>query len=208
MNPDDHDDLANDIDADEFEELELADLPGLQAASRFPALIERVEWFTAIGRPLDDDEIVIAQDYAAALGFPEVQIAAAGDWIDVTDIMGNPDWNSEAWEAEEQLRAALIMAACDLADEETVSLALTRVSQAAAEILPSVAETVAITHGLDDEELINLAVGAGVQACYQAALVLAAEVEDQEEHPFALKFRLFEMGRWPLGIIGATCHIF
>ena len=40
--------------------------------------------------------------------------------------------------------------------------------------------------------------------------VLAAEFEDDEQqrHPFALKYRLFEMGRWPLGLVGASYYLF
>ena len=42
-------------------------------------------------------------------------------------------------------------------------------------------------------------------AAYAAALALAAHAGDQ--HPFAVKFRLYEAGRWPLGILGGVLHI-
>ena len=37
---------------------------------------------------------------------------------------------------------------------------------------------------------------------------LAAEDEDDEHHAFALKYRLFESGRWPIGVVGNSFHIF
>jgi hypothetical protein len=60
--------------------------------------------------------------------------------------------------------------------------------------------------GVADMALIRAAAGAATQACYQAALVLAAGAE--AEHPFAIKFRLYEAGRWPLGIVGMTFNVF
>ena len=60
--------------------------------------------------------------------------------------------------------------------------------------------------GLEDEGLMKAAIGEGVQACYQAALVIAAGVED--DHPFSLKFQIYETGWWPLGVMGNTFNIF
>jgi hypothetical protein len=60
--------------------------------------------------------------------------------------------------------------------------------------------------GVADEALIRAAAGAATQGAYHAALVLAAGGD--EHHPFAIKFRLFEAGRWPLGIVGATFNLF
>jgi hypothetical protein len=61
--------------------------------------------------------------------------------------------------------------------------------------------------GLEDLELVNAAAGAGVQACHNAALVLLSGDAD-DAHPFALKYRLFERGRWPVALIGSSLHLF
>ena len=40
-------------------------------------------------------------------------------------------------------------------------------------------------------------------------LAAAADPElDADEHLFALKFRLFEQGRWPVSVIGLSFNIF
>ncbi len=51
------------------------------------------------------------------------------------------------------------------------------------------------------------AAGAGVQACHNAALLLLAG-RAEDDHPFALKYRLFERGRWPVALIGSSLHLF
>ncbi len=61
--------------------------------------------------------------------------------------------------------------------------------------------------GLDDFGLVNAAAGAGVQACHNAALLLLAG-RAEDDHPFALKYRLFERGRWPVALIGSSLHLF
>ena len=73
------------------------------------------------------------------------------------------------------------------------------------------------------DHVIDLAVGAGQQAAYGAALVLAAgggetlhdDVDGDAEampdilaHPLMLKYRLFAAGRWPLTLTGQTLNIF
>ena len=40
----------------------------------------------------------------------------------------------------------------------------------------------------------------------RAWMIQAAGAGD--DHPFAVKFRLYEAGRWPLGIVGSTFSVF
>jgi hypothetical protein len=54
--------------------------------------------------------------------------------------------------------------------------------------------------GIADPMLTRVASGAAAQACHQAALAIAAAAGP--DHLFAMKFRLFAAGRWPLGIVG------
>ncbi|MDP6343654.1 MAG: hypothetical protein QF578_17710 [Alphaproteobacteria bacterium] len=191
-----------------LDEAELSDHPGLLAVSQLARMLTEVPWFTALGAELDEREVLLAEDYLFGLGFPDAHIAPVADWEEAADAAANPDWNSTWWEAEEQARVALVTEACLRADEDTVSLALTHLHGQAAAAVAEPAELVAEAAGIEDEELIRALEGAATQAVYQAALVLAAEDEDQERHPFALKYRLFESGRWPIGVVGTTFHLF
>lgn len=188
------------------EDVELT--PGLVAVSRLAQMIPQVPWFGAVGGPLEAQERRLASAYLDALGFPEVEVAAVADWEEAEAAARNPDWNSAWWEAEEQLRMALIDAACGLSGEDAVMVALTNVTSRASDVVHEAAEATAARFGVDDEALVRAAAGAATQACYQAALVLAAEEEDQDGHPFALKYRLFEAGRWPLGVAGSSFNLF
>ena len=73
---------------------------------------------------------------------------------------------------------------------------------------PVIPESTALIHAscTATESAAAVAAGAAAQAAYQAALVLATDGE--ADHPFALKFRLFEAGRLPLGITGNTFNLF
>jgi hypothetical protein len=196
------------VAGDDLNDYELADFPGLLAASQFARMLRSVLWFTALGEPPDERELLLAGDYLTELGFPDAEIVMLGDWEEAADAALNTDWNTEAWEAEEQLRMALIAEACERADEEMVMVALANVSAVASESAQAAAEGMLEQNPNLDEELLRAAIGAVAQASYHSALVLAAEAEDPERHPFSLKFRLFEAGRWPLGVVGRSFHLF
>ena len=191
-----------------LDEAELIDFPGLLAVSQFVRMLIEVPWFTALGNQLDSREILLSEDYLLALGFPDVQISLAEDWEAAADAATNPDWNTEWWEVEEQTRVALVTEACQRADEETVMIALAHLQNQSIEAVLEPAEVIAEASGIEDEELIRAIAGAAAQSIYQAGLLLAAEDDDDEHHIFALKYKLFELGRWPIGVLGNTFHIF
>ena len=179
--------------------------PLTAALARLTRYLGTVRWFGSLGRPLSPAERAAAESYAAALGFPDAAVAPIADWDEAAAAAANPDWNTAWWEAEEQLRAALIAEAAPRWGETQLTGALARLNAAAADIVMARAAAAARRH-CHDQGLIRAAAGAATQACYQAALVLAAGAD--ENHPFAIKFRLFEAGRWPLGIVGGSFNLF
>ncbi|HYM32482.1 MAG TPA: hypothetical protein VEU47_14350 [Candidatus Cybelea sp.] len=185
---------------------DLDELPALQAVVRFARMVRNVAWFSSLGEPLSDAERADAGAYVSALGFPGVDIAGVANWDEAEAAIRNPGWNTEWWEAEEQLRAALITEAAEQFGERTLMMVLTAVTSAVSDVVHGAAAVAAARGGVADQGLIRAAAGAATQCAYQAALVLAAGQDD--EHPFALKYRLFEGGRWPLGIVGATFNLF
>ena len=199
-------DFAAHDDSDEEALLDLENLPGLRAVIRFTRLAPDIAWFSRLGAELEDDEIEWAEAYLTALGFPGADVVPILDWEDAEAAADNPDWNSAWWEAEEQLRMALIDEACQRIDEDNLSVALTHLASQAAEPIRAAAEAAAARDGILDNALILALQGNALQACHQAALVLAAEVED--EHAFAVKFRLFEAGRWPIALSGNSFNLF
>lgn len=197
-----HDD---DFDDDE-EELDLDDYPTLVSVVRFNKLLPSISWFEEVGQPLTEESFVVARDYMNALGFPDVYVGEVEDWNDAAYAASNPDWNSDWWEAEEQLRMGLTTAALELISEEDLNAALTQISATASPVITTAVEAITDDHGIEDQELIRAAVGSALQTCHQAALVLAAGEEDT--HPFAIKYKLFEQGHWPIAITGNSFNIF
>jgi len=189
---------------DELPDIE--DYPTLRSVVRFNKLLPSIPWFSALGEPLSTEPLAAARDYMDALGFPDAFVAEVESWEDASYAAANPDWNSEWWEAEEQMRMGLTADALELISEEDLNLALTQVSATASPIITAAVEAIAEEQGMEDMELIRAAVGSALQTCHQAALVLAAGEEDS--HPFAIKYKLFEYGHWPIALSGRSFNIF
>ena len=126
--------------------------------------------------------------------------------LSAEDAAASLDLDSEGWIQEEQLRAALISEALEHMDETALQVALTHAASLAADNIRESFEDVAAIWDLEEGPLLNAATGAAVQSVHQAALLLA--VGETDPHPFGLKFRLFEAGRWPIGLAGTSFNIF
>ncbi|MEQ8746358.1 hypothetical protein [Pyruvatibacter sp.] len=199
------DDNDDDLSGPELQALE-SELPSLARIRRFATAATRVDWFAHVGEHPGPFTMDMAEHYADALGFPDARVALVTDWAEAAAAAETLDFDSASWEAEEQLRSALTMDALAVLSEDALSVALTHVAATIhAPIRTSVEEALAIWDEPTDE-MLDLAVGSAVQACHQAALVLAAGAE--EDHPFALRFRLFEGGRWPIGVAGLSFNLF
>ncbi len=194
-----------DIEDTDLDEL-FEESPGLKAVAPFLTLASNVRWFRTLGEEPDRRTVDLARAYANALGFPEAYPAFMADWEEAADAAENTEVNSPAWEAEEQLRATLTDDALDVLDEQTLEMVMTHVAQGTSEAIEAAAMEAAQELRIFDEEFVRATSGAAVQATYQAAL--AAMTGAEEDHPFVLRFQLFEKGRWPIGIIGNSFLIF
>lgn len=198
------------MDETELEALE-RELPGLARLSRFARSLDRIPWFTNIGEVLTPGAKAAAEDYCAGLGFPEAEIALLLDWEDAASVAESLDWQSPAWEAEESLRADLTGRALDLLSEDALRIGMALIAEKVSEPAKDAVEELSYLADLDDEQIKTLCVGAAVQAANGAALALIAAADsdfDAENHPLAAKFRLFEFGRWPVSITGASFNLF
>ncbi len=184
----------------------LSEIPALINLKRFAMVVDRVSWFSTIGERMTPEIAGIARDYLDGLGFPDADLAAVTSFEEASDAAETLDWDSAAWEVEEQLRAGLVVDALALIDEEGLQVALAHITSTTSEGLQDAMENLAALWDVEDETLITAATGAVVQTVYNAALLLAAGGE--ETHPFALKYRLFELGRWPIGVHGRSLNLF
>jgi len=182
----------------------------LKQIAKFTKNILNINWFSRINQSLSDYDLKLSEKYISAVGLPESNISYVIDWNEAAGIAENPNWNSNWWEIEEQLKVSLINESLRYIEEEELSHALNHVtSQTAGQSLEAVAFE-KFTKDSEDidyyQSFVNAAAGMAIASAYQAALVLSASAD--QDHPFSLKFQLFENGRLPLGIIGNTFSIF
>ncbi|MEZ5927042.1 MAG: hypothetical protein R3C55_00965 [Parvularculaceae bacterium] len=198
------------MDDDDLEMLE-RELPALSRVSRFARGLVNIPWFANLGEPMTPGARASAQRYIDGLGFADAEIAILVDWQDAADAAENIDWHLPAWEAEELLRTDLTARALELLSEEALQLAMTLVAERVSEPAKEAMEQASYIWDMEDDGARQLAVGAAVQAAHQAALTLICATDpdfDAETHPFAAKFKLFEFGRWPVGIVGSSFNVF
>lgn len=204
------DDPIPEIDPAAFASLE-QEAPILARLRRFAEGLDRMSWFAHLGEPPTPELRDAAVAYVDRLGFPEADLAILPTYDDAAAAAETHDWASPAWEAEEMLRADLTEQALMVMSEEAIDIGMRLVAQHAGDTAKEAAREQAALWDMEDEAALNLAVGAAVQAAHGAALALiasAAGEEDAETHAFALKMRLFELGRWPVTVIGQTFSVF
>ena len=197
-----------------------AEIPVLSALREFAERAVRARWFADLGEPVDAETAQVARAYLDGLGFPDAEAIAVPDWNDALEAAMSLDLNAEAWEAEEQLRAALTDEVLRGVSEEGLGVLLAHLAAQLAEMLPELVDEALYMADEAPETFRDLAVGAAQQAAHGAALALAAAAveaarEDDLEageaalnHPLLLRYRLFELGRWPLALTGRTLNLF
>ncbi len=184
----------------------LDEVPSLLVLRRFARKAAGTPWFKTVGEPLTTEVRETAYAYLGALGFPDVALVPVPSWEEAAGTAESLDWNAPDWEAEEQLAAALTSQALERMSEEALSVALAHVTRTVSAGLRENIEDMAALWEIADEALTQAAAGAIVRAAHQAALALAADAGP--DHPLALKFHLFELGRWPIAVTGTTFNLF
>lgn len=196
-------------------------LPGLGAVRLFLAELKAYDWFGRCGARFVGEERDLAEAYLDVLGFPDAGLAPLTDFEEAADAAVSLDMGGEGWEAEEQVRAALAVEAEELLEPEALEVALLYVRARAAETIAPGLIDMARRMGVEDEELLNAAAGAAIQAIWMQALrqmveavrqdrsgaVLVAEEDDETLHPADIKFQIFASGRWPVGLAGRSFNI-
>ena len=176
-----------------------------ETAERLCRAIVRGSWFSSVGEELTDAEIEDARLYLRAIGRPGTAITGLASWPEAKAIAADPGWDRAWWDAEERMRDELTRRAVDEFAEDTVHDALSQIATTATEALQGEAAVAASRSGGGDLALIKSAAGAATQACHQVAL--ARFTAAGAGHPFEVKFRLYEGGRWPLAIVRDTYYI-
>ena len=179
----------------------------LDAVAQLAQRVTSVPWFGAVGAALSARDRAVAASYLGALGFAGMAVEGVADWVAAKALADAPDWDPAWWNAEERMRLTLLDAGAARHGRAPLLAALTGATRAVSDRAYAEA-ALAVQHaGVADPALARAAAGAATQACYMAGLATAAS-DAAAEHPFLAKYRLFEAGRWPLGIVAGRFHLF
>ncbi len=172
----------------------------------FVRQLRRDSWFAALGAPLTAGEIADINAYADELCIPIICIKNATGWRDAERTTRDPNWSQAWWSTEQELQDLLGAHAAARHGASVALRQLSDVTDAAGDIVLGAAAMASARDGIADESLIRVAAGAATQACYQAVLAILGCGDG--DHVFAVKYRLYAAGRWPLGVVGDHFHIF
>jgi hypothetical protein len=211
LNPfDDQEDEAP-LDPELFGELE-REIPLLFGVRKLAYGLSAFSWFAHLGEEPTGAVRSASAGYLDRLGFPEADLAILPTPEDAAAAAETQDWASPAWEAEELVRAEVIGRALEVVSEEALEIAIKLVGAKAGESAKLAMEEEGAIWDIEDEAVKTLAVGAAVQAATSAALTLLAAEADPEielsDHLFTYKLKLFELGRWPVSVVGQSFSLF
>ena len=187
----------------------LGEIPHLLRARAFSDSISASTLFSRTGQALDEQDLHLAEGYVQNLGLAHVYPARVLHLAEAMGVAEALDFDPAAWEAEEQLRSSLHHNVLEQTSEEGSEQLLKLIAAKSAEmaqqaILDSFAHNSQI-----DETVTNAMVGHVVLAAHCMGLLILSDMDqEQVDHPFALRWSLFNRGRWPIGITGSSYNVF
>jgi hypothetical protein len=167
----------------------------------------QADWFARLGLPLLSCELTACRAYLESLGYSNAtRIERVAEWQRAEAIVRDPSWDSGWWQRESEERDRL---SNELRVRFGPVAALERLSAAtelASETIHAAAALAAARDAMNDEALLRVACGAATMTLHESVLARLAGCDC--EHLFMRKYRLFAGGRWPLGVLSGTFHLF
>lgn len=150
-----------------------------------------IDWYSRVGVPESIRDTRSIESYLSALGRQGWQIRYAGS-LKTVEHCTKSRFDAGWFDTEEEYRQFLVRTIDPVAFEAT-NLALKSVVDQMSSIVMEAAE-----RNLEggDVQILKVAAGCAVEACYQYALETAVKPELPEI--FSKKLEIFEQGRWPL----------
>ncbi len=187
----------------------------IAALGDFTALLKRVSWFAHVGEPVDSAHRGLALDYLSGMGASDCSVAYIHDWSDALDIAASLDADASWREEEDRLMDELAALALSHASEDDLRMAMTTMIAELSRIIPAAIRARMQAEGEIDDALADAIFGATIHAVEASALLVTSgggsDISPLPEgfpHPFHSRFRLYELGHWPIGIVGRSFFVF
>jgi len=168
--------------------------------------LPRGVWFSAVGETLTQSEIDETRGYVQALGLGEIEVESVASWQDAKRTTGASNWSRAWWQTEHAEERRLFGLAAQRNGNNAVMHRMTEIMEKSADLFLGPAAVASTRAGVADSALARSAAGAASQSLHQFGLTMLTE--QSSEHFFAIKFRLFLAGRWPLSINDSIFYIF
>lgn len=170
-------------------------------------------WFARLGEAVTPSDLADTRAYLTALEYPStLPILPVADWLTAERIIRSADWDRAWWEHEERERTRLTSETGARLGAIQVLERLTAATELASDVVHDAAASAARRNGdtrraaTETEAMVRAAAGAATMSLHELALARLAGCGP--DHLFMRKYRLFESGRWPLGVLDGAFHLF
>ena len=177
----------------------------LKNIETFSSTISNIPWFTKIGEKIKDNHKIFISNYIKFFN-KNINTYNVGTWKEAISLLNSEKWNKGLWEKEEKEKINLYNFTFNKYPQENLFKKLNKVTKESSKILENCNFKGLNNNDLNYEYYSKVAAGSAALACYQMALAIAANKNDQ--HIFVSKFELFRLGYWPLIITDNTFNIF
>lgn len=175
----------------------LTNIPPLQS---FLYSLREPTWFSHLGESLSPQAETIVGSYLHALKKTNVSVKITKDWGEATGAARSPNKKLPDYSNEMQIRTFLRKKANEIHSPESCTEWLNISFSHIAKISENIARAGRFSTITTAQNvfLAKTAAGAFAEASYDNVLWLLAQ--ESGHHPTHLKFTLFKLGRWPIGI--------
>jgi len=177
----------------------------LPADQIVPAL-PKATWFKSVGAPISDVERKECVRYLHGLGVQSCAIETVGTWQEAVALATRACWHAPWWERERSEERRLFELASVYHSPDALLLRLSNLMRGSASLFLSPASIACARAGVRDATIASAAARAAAQSLHQYGL--ASITGQGEGHLFAVKFRLFLAGRWPLCVTAEKFFVF
>ena len=180
-------------------------LQSLNKISELSYSIMEIPWFINTGKEIDSLLNIFISNYCMKLNISN-EINKVKNWEEAIQIISSNKWNKNTWEIEEKEKTFLLNNLLKKHSEKQLFTSLQKLTEASISIIEKCYIDGLKKNDIKYEYYSKVAAGSAATSCYQAALALAADQD--HNHIFISKFKLFKAGYWPLIITDNNFNIF
>ena len=168
------------------------------------ASISNIAWFNKIGDKINNNNKKYISNYIKYFDI-KIKIHNVKNWNEAIKILNSNSWDKNFWQKEENERNNLYNSLKKTYPEKDLSQHLGKLTYESSKIIEKSNFKGLEKKNTNYDYYTRVAAGSAAICCFQAALAMAS---NHDNHFFISKFKLFELGYWPLVIEDNKFNIF